>query len=131
MSEAYTFQAHAARVAAKRASQQVMSPHLVQIRKQGFTYCASIFDYIIMPSGVELWKVDCTSPQCFVAYVTPNNVRACGDEKCTCVAQSEAQASGLPPQCRALRVTPNFSQAGVVAPPDSPNFGNLSKNQEL
>lgn len=130
MSEPYTFQAHASRVVAKRICTQVMSPYIVQVRKQGVTYCASIIDYVTMPSGVELWKVDCTSPESCIVYVTPKNVRACGDENCTCIAQSADKASGLPPPGRALRVTPNFCQAGVVAPPDSPNFGNLAISKD-
>lgn len=108
-----------------------MTPHLVQARKRGVVYCASIIDYVTFASGLELWKVNCTSPESFVGYFQPKNIRACGDEKCTCIAQSEDGASGLPPPDHALRVTPNFCQAGVVAPPDSPNFGNLAINTEL
>jgi hypothetical protein len=131
MTEAYTFQTHLNVVASKRSTDSVMTSHHVQVRKQGVVYCASIIDYVTMPSGIELWKVNCTSPEVFIGYVTPTNVRACGDDKCGCVAQSEDGASGLPPPGLALRVTPNFCQAGVVAPPDSPNFGNLAINPKV
>ena len=131
MTEAYTFQHHAAVVTAKRSISDLMTPHLVQARKRGIVYCASIIDYVTFASGLELWKVNCTSPESFIGYFQPKNIRACGDEKCTCIAQSEGTASGLPPRDRAMRMTPNFCQAGVVAPPDSPNFGNLAITTEF
>jgi hypothetical protein len=130
MSDQYTFQTHLSLVAHKRNTEEVMTPHLVQARKRGVVYCASIIDYVTFASGLELWKVNCTSPESFVGYFQPKNIRACGDEMCTCVAQSEDGASGSPPPDRAVRVTPNFCQAGVVAPPDSPNFGNLAITTE-
>lgn len=109
-SDSYTFQDHIQRVALKRSAECVMSPHHVQVRKQGIVYCASIIDYVTMSSGIELWKVNCTSPESFIGYVVPKNVRACGDGNCSCFPAF---------------VDPAFSQAGVVAPPDSLNIETL------
>jgi hypothetical protein len=140
MSDQYTFQTHLSVVANKRTTEDVMTPHLVQARKRGIVYCASIIDYVTFASGLELWKVNCTSPESFVGYFQPKNIRACGDYRCTCVEQHLGQTCARPQTRsvederragRVLSLTPNFCQAGVVAPPDSPNFGNLAITTEF
>lgn len=90
MSDQYTFQTHLNVVANKRTTEQVMTPHLVQARKRGIVYCASIMDYVTFASGLELWKLNCTSPESFVGYFQPKNIRACGDKNCTCIVAQAA-----------------------------------------
>lgn len=112
MSDQYTFQTHLSVVANKRTTEQVMTPHFVQARKRGVVYCASIIDYVTFASDLELWKVNCTSPESFIGYFQPKNIRACGDDKCNCLQQhldltcARPQTRRVEDECRAGRALP-------------------------
>lgn len=110
----YTHLAHAQRVGQAARQLVVLSGQRVQILRRGVVYCARLCEPWTTPTGVDCWTVETTSPERARCTVPCKLVRVCGQADCAC---EPGQFAFL-----AASADPAFSQAGVVAPPESLNF---------
>lgn len=133
----YTHADHAQRCR-EAAQDRVVLIQFVQVRRRHVTLCARIREAFTLPDGVDLWRVELLYPGMGLVSVSPKLTRQCSglDDLCRCAGEagvSESVRRG--PACgdaapdSAVAVTPNFCQAGVVAPPDSPGFGNFAGSE--
>lgn len=108
----YTHTDHAQRCR-QAAVDRVVLIQFVQVKRKGATLCARIREAFTLPDGVDLWRVELIGPGMGLVSVAPKNVRQCSglDGHCLCAGEFGCG--------QAAPLTPNFCQAGVVAPPDS------------
>lgn len=135
MSTPYTHEAHGKHCRSMFDQNIVAERQHVQVKKSGVVYCAQIVGPYTLPNGPECWIVESLSPEVARFTVSVKNVRLCGDSACGC---AQAQEQGGPRSAGGFLATalqaqdftgfsaPGFSQAGVVAPPDSLNFEKLT-----
>ncbi len=131
VSTSYDFAAHATRCVEAVHEGRPLA-QFVQIKLKGVLICARLREAWITQDGLELWAVDMLGPlrgRCSVPY---KQVRQCSglDGLCACSGESGASACGAAQTARTgARFDGGhgggFSQAGVVAPPESLNFENL------
>ncbi len=142
-SQPYTHVDHAINCRDASLAGVVLAGKLVQVQKRGVIYCARIASAWTTPDGADLWTVESFSPERARFSVPVRFVRDCGDVQCVCTPVTRfaaAQKEGTRASGELLfdAARPGgfdgfsgcgFSQAGVVAPPESPDFGNLPKNE--
>lgn len=124
----YTFQDHAAKCRQAALSGVTLIGQHVQVKRRQVIYCAQILEPWTTPDGKDCWTVLSSFPEQARFTVPVHLVRECGDSRCTCVPLNQAgavTAKRVPPPALVLSsaLTPVFRQAGVVAPPDSPDLG--------
>jgi len=87
-------------------------PVFVQVRLSGSPCCARVRDSWIGRDGTFLWSLDLLSPFAGLGSFPAERVRQCSgvDGACLCAGETGFFAS---------RARGAFSQAGVVAPPES------------
>ncbi|MEO8023870.1 hypothetical protein [Polaromonas sp.] len=125
-SEPYSYQAHAARCAEAARSREVLVQHVLA-RRGPIVYCAVIKELWVTPDGKDCWTLETLWPEKARLTIPVRNVIQCGGEFCSCKAAAGAcagpaqAASEAPPRAGLEQADPDpgFSQAGVVAPPDS------------
>lgn len=114
MNSPYTHADHAR--ACREAAQHgvTLSGQYVQARIGRTVCCARIVTAWDTSDGLEMWQLDLSHPIRGRCSTPARNVRQCSrlDGRCACAGEQGASDSEAP-------WTPNFSQAGVVAPPES------------
>lgn len=128
VSEPYTHSIHAKRCREAAEQGVLLSGQHVQVQAFKTACCARIVTAWDTADGLEMWQVDLLDPIKGRMSIPSSKVRQCAglDGCCTCAAEKPAdRASGAPPEAVGFErgLPPNFSQAGVVAPPESPDFG--------
>lgn len=125
----YTHELHAQRCGEAARHRQVLIQHV--LAKRGpIIYCAVIKAPWTSPSGIDCWTVETSWPEKTRLTIPVRNVIQCGGDTCTCTDEAIAlalacasrdRASEAPHEARLEQAFPDpeFSQAGVVAPPDS------------
>lgn len=90
--------------------------------------CARIVTAWDTADGIEMWQLDLKGPIHGRMSAPTHRVRQCDDldGRCTCALDAASAKTGTPRELArasgpvlAAGLTPNFCQAGVVAPPDS------------
>ncbi|MDP2034193.1 MAG: hypothetical protein Q8K29_12345 [Polaromonas sp.] len=122
----YTHSMHAAACAKAAQRREVLVQHVLAKRGR-IVYCAVIRGAWMSPDGKECWTLETLWPENTRLTIPVRNVIQCGGEFCTCTASAGAcagpdqAASEAPPTAGLEQADPDpgFSQAGVVAPPDS------------
>jgi len=107
MNQPYTHQIHAHACCVAARAGVVLERKCVQVRRGQVTYCARIVEAVTLDKAGDCWTVDCE-----------------GDAQANCVcAEEKAPARSVSEDGRFLfsasREARAFSQAGVVAPPES------------
>lgn len=92
MFEPYTHAAHAQRCHKAAFEGSVLSNQYVQVKKGLVVSCAYLKAAWTVPfKDLDCWTVETFWPE-QVRFTTPcKNVRLCGDEKCSCIAEDEAK----------------------------------------
>lgn len=103
-------------------------PQFVQVLVNRVPTCARIREGWVAQDGSFLWSVALISPVHGKGSFPERLVRQCSgvDGRCACAAEKAADRASFSSHESAdfeRGVTPNFCQAGVVAPPDSPKNG--------
>ena len=112
---AYTHEDHGKACGAAALSLHVLTQQHVLAKRGQVVYCAVIKEPWTTPSGLDCWTIETSWPERTRITVPVRNVILCPSECCSCAGFAcEKQAFS----------DPAFSQAGVVAPPDSPDIGN-------
>lgn len=126
-SEPYTYQAHAARCAEAARRREPLVQHVLA-RRGPIVYCAVIKELWVTPDGKDCWTLETLWPERARLTIPVRNVIQCGGDTCSCLpapCAGGAPLAGTPahaPGCFEVFPDPGFSQAGVVAPPESLNF---------
>jgi len=125
----YTHEAHAIRCGQAARDRQVLVQRVVA-RKGKIVYCAIIRAPWTTPDGKDCWTLETVWPERTRVTVPCGNVAVCGGPTCSCAPGESAGGAplagtpALEPGCVSQAFPdPAFCQAGVVAPPDSPDFG--------
>ncbi|GEM_PF-6466774 len=113
----YTHAAHFAACLAAAERGEVLAPPYVLAKRGPIVYCGVIKNLWTSRKGVDCWNIDTLWPEVAQICVSAANVILCPVEGCSCADFGGGNA---------LLPDPAFCQAGVVAPPDSPNIGNLA-----
>lgn len=121
----YTHQMHAARCAEAARQRQILVQHV--LAKRGpIVYCAVIKAPWTTPDGLDCWTLETLWPEKTRLTIPVRNVIQCGGEACSCLPAPCAGGAPLagtpahaPGRCFEVSPDPGFSQAGVVAPPES------------
>jgi hypothetical protein len=92
VSEPYTHAAHAQRCHAAALAGDVLSNQYVQVKKGQIVFCAHLKAAWTVPvKDLDCWTVETFWPE-QARFTTPcKNVRLCGDEKCSCIAEDAAR----------------------------------------
>jgi hypothetical protein len=92
MLEPYTHAAHAQRCHKAALEGSVLSNQYVQVKKGQVVSCARLKAAWTVPiKNLDCWIVETFWPE-NAKFTTPcKNVRLCGDEKCTCIAEEAAR----------------------------------------
>ena len=114
---AYTHADHGKACGEAARCLQVLSQQHVLAKRGQVVYCAVIKEPWTTPSGIDCWTIETSWPERTRITVPVRNVILCPSEGCSCAGFACAEQA-FP--------DPAFCQAGVVAPPDSPDFGNSS-----
>lgn len=121
----YTHAIHAKRCREAAELGLVLSGQHVQVKSHKTICCARIVTAWDTADGLEMWQLDLIGPIRGRMSSPASRVRQCSglDGRCTCAAE-KADASGAGVARPAVAdfergLTPDFSQAGVVAPPES------------
>ena len=109
---------------AEALSKPSSGPQFVQVLIGKVPTCARIREGWIAQDGTFLWSVALLSPVYGKGSFPERLVRQCSgvDGRCACAAEKAADRASFSSHESAdfeRGVTPNFCQAGVVAPPDS------------
>jgi hypothetical protein len=125
MNQPYTHQIHAHACCVAARAGVVLERKCVQVRRGQVTYCARIVEAVTLDKAGDCWTVDAVWPAMGRMTVLVRNVRDCeGDAQANCMcAEEKAPARSVSEDGRFLfsasREARAFSQAGVVAPPES------------
>lgn len=92
MLEPYTHAAHAQRCHKAALEGSVLLNQYVQVKKGQIVSCARLISAWTVPfEDLDCWTVDTFWPY-KARFTTPcKNVRLCGDEKCSCIAEDAAK----------------------------------------
>lgn len=92
MLEPYTHAAHAQRCHAAALQGATLSNQYVQVKKGLIVSCAHLKAAWTVPvKELDCWTVETFWPET-ARFTTPcKNVRLCGDEKCSCMAEDAAR----------------------------------------
>ncbi|TAK95906.1 MAG: hypothetical protein EPO09_07175 [Aquabacterium sp.] len=124
MNVPYTHQAHARACFEAARAGVVLDRKCVQVRRGQLIYCAQIVEAVTLDKAGDCWTVEATWPHIGRMTVLVRNVRDCEGAEGNCVcAEEKAPARSVSEDGRFLfsasREARVFSQAGVVAPPES------------
>lgn len=125
MNAPYTHAAHARACSDAARAGVVLQRKCVQVRRGQVTYCARIVEAVTLDKAGDCWTVEVVWPATGRMTVLVRNVRDCeGDAQANCMcAEEKATARSISEDGRflfsATREARAFSQAGVVAPPES------------
>jgi hypothetical protein len=89
--EPYTHAAHSKRVHEAALNRVVLSNQLIQVKKGQVVYCAILKAPYTVPDGPDCWTVETVWPDAGKFTTVCKNVRLCGDEKCSCAAERQAE----------------------------------------
>jgi hypothetical protein len=120
----YTHQAHALACCDAARSGVVLERKHVQVRRRQLTYCATILEAVTLENAGDCWTVETLWPEKTRMTVLVRNVTDCegAEGKCDCAearAAARSASAGSGSRFCATREARGFSQAGVVAPPES------------
>jgi hypothetical protein len=120
----YTHQAHARACGDAARAGIVLERKCVQVRRGQVIYCAQILEAVTLDSAGDCWTVDAVWPLKARMTVLVRNVRDCegAQGNCSCAEEKAPARSGSEDgrfRFSASREARAFSQAGVVAPPES------------
>lgn len=124
MSTPYTHEMHARACGEAARRGVVLSGKCVQVRRRNVTYCARIVEAVSLDQAGDCWTVEVLWPEKARMTVLVRNVRDCegAEGHCFC-AEVKTAARSVSEDGRfhfsATREARGFSQAGVVAPPES------------
>lgn len=124
MTVPYTHEMHARACGDAARRGVVLSRKCVQVRRRNVTYCARIVEAVTLDQAGDCWTVDAVWPEEARMTVLVRNVRDCegAEGRCVCAEAQTAARSVSEDGCLrfgATREARGFSQAGVVAPPES------------
>lgn len=125
----YTHSLHATACQQAAALRQVLVQRVL-VKRGPVVYCAVIKAAYTVPDGPDCWTVETSWPEKARITVPCRNVIACMPARCSCLfASIPAAEFSASFACEKQAISdPAFSQAGVVAPPDSPDIGNYALN---
>jgi hypothetical protein len=120
----YTHEIHARACGDAARAGVVLERKCVQVRRRHVTYCARIVEALTLDKAGDCWTVEAVWPEKARMTVLVRNVRDCegAEGHCFCAEAKTAARSASEDGCFHFSAAPNgraFSQAGVVAPPES------------
>lgn len=124
MNTPYTHELHARACGDAARAGVVLERKCVQVRRRQVTYCAQIVEAVTLDKAGDCWTVETLWPENARMTVVVRNVTDCegAEGQCHC-AQAKTAARSVSEDGRfrfcASREARAFSQAGVVAPPES------------
>lgn len=124
MTTSYTHEMHARACGEAARRGVVLSGKCVQVRRRNVTYCARLIEAVTLYEAGDCWTVELIWPEKARITVLVRNVRDCESAAghCICAEAKTAARSASEDGCfhfSATREARGFSQAGVVAPPES------------
>lgn len=81
----YTHEDHFQRCMDAAQGNQMRASQLVQVRKAGVVYCASLLQPLSIKDGPDCWTVESITPQVAIFTVSVRNTVLCGQADCTCL----------------------------------------------
>ncbi len=107
MLEPYTHAAHAQRCHKAALEGSVLLNQYVQVKKGQIVSCARLISAWTVPfEDLDCWTVDTFWPY-KARFTTPcKNVRLCGDEKCSCIAEDTAKRERFSAELAAAAADP-------------------------
>ena len=93
--EPYTHAAHAKRCYEAAQKGAVLANQLIQVKKGQVIYCAQLKAAYTVPNGPDCWTVETTWPEAGKFTTVCKNVRLCGDQKCSCAIERQAERERL------------------------------------
>jgi hypothetical protein len=124
VSAPYTHEMHASACCDAARQGVVLQRKCVQVRRRHLTYCARIVEAVTLDKAGDCWTVEAVWPEKARMTVQVRNVRDCEGAHCQCLCaetRTDARSASEDGSSRfnATREACGFSQAGVVAPPES------------